>query len=542
MPIINLIINRFPVIFVLATLSSVLSGFGSMSVLLVLFRVESSSQQTSEKMIIFGFACFFAIASRMLAQRLTMKLTRDIIKILRKGFAEQILSKSIYELEQLGGLKVISMITTEIVRISDDVSNIISLLTNMSILLICYIYIGINSIIMLVSVSALMVAGVLLNLKLMRKSSFYMRLSSKNFNELRDAVHGLVFGVKELRLNVQKQADITDYYDAQIDIINKNSMRYTFYVAAADATTQSLFYLSLLLAILAVSTGSSHNITRYCVILVYMIGPITSVVRIYRGILESVAVIESARELGFRFDFVTSFYSRTTDGTLTKIFNDNIYLRLCNITYIYKNKVGIGEHLFGFGPVDIDMKSGEIIFITGGNGSGKTTLSKIITGLYEPDDGYIVLRDIRIDKYNLKWYMQHFSAIFQDYYLFDSFSNHALNRHYDRISTLVKRLDMENRVSNNFNSAAPLASLSFGERKRLALLVSLIEDRPIYIFDEWAADQDPHFRRIFYEEILPELRESGKLVIVITHDQRYFDIADKIISLERGQPPQYSAS
>jgi len=68
----------------------------------------------------------------------------------------------------------------------------------------------------------------------------------------------------------------------------------------------------------------------------------------------------------------------------------------------------------------------------------------------------------------------------------------------------------------------------------LALLVSLVEDKELYLFDEWAADQDPEFRDVFYNKLLPELKSRGKLVIVISHDDRYFHKADQIVKLEQG--------
>jgi putative ATP-binding cassette transporter len=77
--------------------------------------------------------------------------------------------------------------------------------------------------------------------------------------------------------------------------------------------------------------------------------------------------------------------------------------------------------------------------------------------------------------------------------------------------------------------------LSQGQRRRLALLTAYLEDRPFYVFDEWAADQDPHYKQIFYTELLPELRARGKGVAVITHDDRYFHLGDRIVKLHDGQ-------
>ena len=88
--------------------------------------------------------------------------------------------------------------------------------------------------------------------------------------------------------------------------------------------------------------------------------------------------------------------------------------------------------------------------------------------------------------------------------------------------------------------------LSHGQRQRLALLGAYLEDRPIYVFDEWAANQEPQFRNIFYRQILPELKARGKLAVVISHDDRYFDVADRLIRLTSGvlaaPPPAQAAA
>lgn len=180
------------------------------------------------------------------------------------------------------------------------------------------------------------------------------------------------------------------------------------------------------------------------------------------------------------------------------------------------------------------MQSGEITFIIGGNGSGKSTLAKLITGLYPPNTGSIYLNGLLITDRNQEWYRQHFSAVFSDFYLFDSclgFDRTDLDR---QVEIYLKQLQLDHKVQVR-NGVLSTTSLSQGQRKRLALLTAYLEDRPIYLFDEWASDQEPHFRDLFYRQSLMELKEKGKAVIVITHDDRYFHLADQIIKLDYGK-------
>jgi putative pyoverdin transport system ATP-binding/permease protein len=191
---------------------------------------------------------------------------------------------------------------------------------------------------------------------------------------------------------------------------------------------------------------------------------------------------------------------------------------------------------FVLGPIDLTLYPQELVFIVGGNGSGKSSLLKIITGLYAPESGEIRLDGKLITDQNREWYRQHFSVVFADFYLFDELlglENTKTNLD-KQAQEYLKLLKLQHKV-NIENGKLSTTLLSQGQRKRLALLTAFLEDRPIYLFDEWAADQDPTFKEVFYKELLPSLRDKGKTVIAITHDDHYFSGADRIIKLDYGK-------
>jgi len=190
------------------------------------------------------------------------------------------------------------------------------------------------------------------------------------------------------------------------------------------------------------------------------------------------------------------------------------------------------DHPFRFGPVSLTIVPGEIVMIIGGNGSGKSTLAKLITGLYAPQSGAIYLDNTRIDAQNRHWYRQHFAVVFSDFYLFDSLLGLGTNQ--ELVYQYLKQLQLDHKVTIK-NGQFSTTALSQGQRKRLGLLIAYLEDRPIYLFDEWAADQDPRFKEFFYREFLPQLRAQGKTILVISHDEHYFHIADHLIKLNHGQ-------
>ncbi len=182
------------------------------------------------------------------------------------------------------------------------------------------------------------------------------------------------------------------------------------------------------------------------------------------------------------------------------------------------------------GPIDLTLTAGEIVLVTGGNGSGKSTLMKLLAGLYVPMGG-----DVMVDRtiWHPDDYRSLFSAVFTDFHVFDIQPTELL-ADPERIAGLIEVWGLKGKVTldaNGFSST----QLSTGQRKRLALIQALLEDRPILLLDEWTADQDPEFRAWFFDSLLPELKARGRTVVAVTHDDRYFDRGDRVIRMADGQ-------
>ena len=212
-------------------------------------------------------------------------------------------------------------------------------------------------------------------------------------------------------------------------------------------------------------------------------------------------------------------------------------VQLSDIVFSYGKDNG-AEVPFTLGPISLELHPGELVFVIGGNGSGKSTFLKVLAGLYQPLQGNVTLAGTMITDANREWYREHFSVVFSDCHVF----NKLLGQSDSQAETLVPRylrlLDMDQKVTIHDRTFSTL-DLSQGQRKRLALVTAYLEDRPIYVFDEWAADQDPQSKEIFYKTLLPDLCERGKSVVVITHDDRYFHLGNKVIKLEDGKAMEY---
>jgi len=214
----------------------------------------------------------------------------------------------------------------------------------------------------------------------------------------------------------------------------------------------------------------------------------------------------------------------TNKGVINSFSN----LNLSKIEFDYDNE---NEGNFGVGPIDFKVKKGELVFIAGGNGSGKTTLFKLLTGLYKPKKGEILINGVSLSDLE---YRQLFSPIYSDFHLFEKLYGYRDKVDDEKIKELIKFMGLEEKVKFS-DSGFSSTSLSTGQRKRLAFIAAIIEEKPILVLDEWAADQDPQFRKFFYHEILPDLKKKGTTIIAITHDDNYFDVADRLYKMEYGK-------
>jgi putative ATP-binding cassette transporter len=265
--------------------------------------------------------------------------------------------------------------------------------------------------------------------------------------------------------------------------------------------------------------------TGFALVFLYMVTPLES-------LLLNLPRANLARVSADLIDEITKDMpsAETLGAPLPELDLDSIELRGVRHRYYHE----VSDDMFSLGPIDLSFEPGQISFLVGGNGSGKTSLAKLLVGLYVPEAGHILFNGVPVVHETRDRYRQAFSAIFSDFHLFDSLLATAGPELDARGNRLIERLHLQHKVQVR-NGAFTTQALSQGQRKRLALVVACLEDRPFLLFDEWAADQDPVFKDVFYGEVLPELKAMGKSVLVISHDDRYFHLADQLVRMENGQ-------
>ena len=247
------------------------------------------------------------------------------------------------------------------------------------------------------------------------------------------------------------------------------------------------------------------------------------------GFVKQVKNVENALEQIEKFDvnIRESKYIETKE--IVEVAKPQIPLiRIKNISYSYETSG------FKIGPLSFDIHKNELVIIKGGNGSGKSTLFKLIVGLYKPLGGKIEYEGQRVNDTLQQSYRTQFSCYFTGSPVFDDLG-YLQNQDIQKSARqIIELLEIQKKTQLGQDLLIEETNLSHGQQGRLNLFRMLLEDKPIYFFDEWAANQDVHFKEKFYTEIIPDLKSKGKTVILISHDDKYYHIADKIISLRNG--------
>ncbi len=517
----------------IAIFTGFLSGGSSAGLIALIGHAVSSSALSSPATIGLGFAglALVALITSIVARIVLIRLSQDAVFQLQMRLSRQILSSELNHLEQLGTSRLLATLTEDIQAISNAVFVIPFLCINLAIVMGCLLYITWLSwkvFLMLLGLSVVALGSCRVLLKRGRQWLILAReeqdLLFKNFRTITD-------GVKELKLHYQRRQDfLSEELQTNAAKFRRYNIRGLSLFATTDSWGKLIFFFavgSLLFVLPNLIAIDSQTLSSYILTFTYMIGPMEGISNKLPLLSKANVALHKIEALGLS---LASHAETTTVPPQLK--SSWRRLELKGVTHTYQSEQK--DINFTLGPIDLTLHPGELVFLIGGNGSGKSTLAKLITGLYLPEAGEIWLDEQPINQQNREWYRQHFSVVFSDFYLFErllGLDNADLDT---QAQDYLKQLQLDRQVNVERGQLSTTA-LSQGQRKRLTLLTAYLEDRPIYLFDEWAADQDPIFKEIFYTQFLPKLRDRGKTVLAISHDDHYFQLADRIIKLDYGK-------
>lgn len=515
----------------IAALTGSISGACSASLIaLINNAIGSTVNKTEQLFLVFMGLAIVAFLTNITSQYLLSSLSYNSVYELRLKLSNGILDCPLRHLEEIGANRIIATLTEDTEMIGNTISSIPFFWIDMALILGCLVYLyWLSWVVFLVTAIALTFALVLLK-NLSGKAHELLNLARKEQDNLFKHFRTITDGIKELKLNSKRrQAFVNEELKVTAAASRYYDIECLKLFGISNGVGQLLFLVIVGLLVFGLPKITPVNATvlsGYVLVITYLTEPLQRAIASLPQLTLGSVALHNIEKLGLSLASRSEAFSSEFQTPLS--FQS---IELIGISHTYGKEQ---EESFTLGPIDLKLYPGEIIFIVGGNGSGKSTLAKLIAGLYIPDAGAIYLDGNMVSAPNLQAYRQLFSTVFYDFYLFERLLGIDLEDLDIQAHNYLKKLQLDQKMQIK-NGRFSTIELSQGQRKRLALLTAYLEDRPIYLFDEWAADQDPHFREIFYKQLLPELKQRGKTVLVISHDDRYFDFCDRIIKLDYGK-------
>ncbi|MCL1468645.1 cyclic peptide export ABC transporter [Argonema galeatum] len=518
----------------IAVFTGLLSGACSARLIALINNAANGGTQTTTSILSFVGLAAVVLISGLVSQILLIRLSQGVIFDLQIRLSRRILSTSLRHLEQLGAPRLLATLTEDVQALSSSVFVIPFLCIDIAIAIGCMIYLGWLSWQALLVMICFIIAAIVIIQFLLKKATHFFTLAREEQDKLFKHFRAITEGIKELKLHQQRReaflsselqptaAAARDYKVVSLNIFS-----------IASNGGQILFFFAVALLIFGLpklANISTSVLSAYILTLTYLMMPVKNIMDMLPNLSRASVALRKIETLGLSLASESEYNENAIIQPKLKF--DWKRLELMGVTHAYSGQNE--KHNFILGPIDLVFGPGELVFLVGGNGSGKSTLAKLITGLYIPESGEIRVDGKLIDNDTREWYRQQFAVVFSDFYLFESLLGLGNSNLETQTQDYLIKLELDHKVQVK-DGVLSTTALSQGQRKRLGLLTAYLEDRPIYLFDEWASDQDPVFKEIFYTQLLPELKKRGKTVLVISHDDRYFHSCDRIVKLDYGK-------
>jgi putative ATP-binding cassette transporter len=516
-------------------LTSILTGLSGVVVIVMVTSALDSNMELNYKIFYYSLVLGIYLLGRRFVQRGLIKITNGLMYDLRIGLIKNIFSTAYRRFEDLDKGKIYTTLNDDVSTIGSSTGMFVAVVTSVITVLGAFTYMA--TIAAWATVITICILGLLcgIGIYIAKKTRVYFEQARDVQNVFIRLIHGIVNGYKEIVLHRKKmlayRKDVVECADAYRTKVSRADVR------SLDSGLIGESLLVILLGFAAFGMKDlfpdiqTYHILSFIMVLLYLIGPVNAILASIPRFTQVMVSWHRIKD----FSKATLVTEKPGPEVSAGVRAVNSF-RVRGVEFKYKQDNEMEN--FGIGPIDLEVYAGQILFIIGGNGSGKTTLAKLLTGLYPPDKGEILINGRVTEGRELSEY---FSTVFSPPYLFEKLYNVNTEDCKLLVDHYLSLLNLENKVTID-NSEYSTIDLSAGQRKRLALLQCYLEESPIYLFDEWAADQDPDYRRFFYRVLLPEMRKKGKIVIAITHDDHYFDVADKVLKMDQGTLQKFAVS
>jgi putative ATP-binding cassette transporter len=516
---------------IVAIIAGTVGGLSSAGLLAVIADTLVARGSTeSVHGLTYFLLCILMVAGRAASGLLVVRLGQAVTFHLRLRLSQLIVDAPFRRLQIIGSPRLLANLTDDVATIAAAFEAAPWICVNLAVVIGCLAYLAFLSTAFFWVILAILLIGVLSFLAVKGYALRALAAARVLNDRLHRHFRSLTDGIKELKLNTpRRQSFFASLLEPTAREYQKEYELGTSFVILAGHWGSALFYLTIGLVLFVFPLGHDGNteaVAGYVLVVLYMSGPISA-------LLDAAPALSRAKISFARLDLLEHDLDRT-ENEHYDFGSDQVSAAQIELREVIHRYQAEGEdESFTLGPLSLVLSPGELVFIIGGNGTGKTTLALILVGLYVPDSGEIRLNGDVVTSANRSRYREHFSAVFSDCHVFGGIPV------ADRLSAedgqrYLKHFQLDHKVKLTDGSFSTI-ELSEGQRKRLALLSAYLEDRPCYVFDEWAANQDPVFKNLFYTTLLPDLKARGKTIVVITHDDQYYYVADRCIRLKQPQ-------
>lgn len=523
-----------------AVIAGALSGLTGAALIAVLSSATEGDPSARAPRVAALFVALVAVSviSKGISEVLLTRLGQRAIADVRLQLSRRVVEAPLRRNEELGAHRVLAALNDDAAAITQAFVYLPMICVNGATVLGCLGYLAVCAPWALaITVLAMLIGALIFRLHEGRANHFFT--SARNTSDLLfQHFRALTGGIKELKLSrARGEGFLTRMLGQSVRDYERDFVAGMRVYSFATGWGTLLFYAvlgSVAFGLPRVITMSSGSVNSAALTLLYLMAPFALLMEILPSVERASVAVQKWRELG-----ISLLPEPGAQGAVTPLPEPWCRIDLVGVTHSYRRERETGK--FQLGPVDLTLRPGELVFLVGGNGSGKTTLALLLLGLYVPEAGTILVDGRPIDDDNRALYRELFSVVFGEYHVFEELLGLEDPELRERAAYYLRRLQLDHRIRIE-GEALRVDGLSMGQRKRLALLAAALEDRSFYLFDEWASDQDPESRRFFYTELLPELRARGKAVLVITHDDQYFALADRCLRMDYGRLSESAAS
>lgn len=485
------------------------------------------------------------LVTTFLSQYALTRLGHRFVYELRTKLVKQIIDTNVPQIDQLGNAQLLASLSTDIQSITVAFVRMPELVQGVILSSAVALYLGWLSLPLLLIIMVWIVMTIRISTILVKH--VYSHLTE--LREINDLLYqdyqSIIEGRKELALNQHRAQKLyTNDFLSHAQSYKKRVIKAdTFHLSAVNWSNIMMFAaIGVVFAVSNYLNIPMSVATTFSLTILFMQSPLLQAVGAYPTLQTAQVALDKIQTLALT-DYQPAFLTNVAANDWQTITLDNVSYRYQGVKHdtpevVAENDTLTDDILKG---VNLTLRRGEVVFLIGSNGSGKSTLAKIITGIFTPTTGAIKVDEQTIDSDNTTNYRQLFSAIFSDQYLFKQLIGSQDNDpDMSLVTEWLRKLNLQDKLTVTDHRLST-DKLSQGQRKRLAMLLAVAEQKDFLLLDEWAADQDPAFRRVFYQTLIPELRSMGKTLFIISHDDGYFEHADRLLMMKEGKLTELNA-